>query len=171
MGDILEPVSRESLMEFDYIQALLSNYVLKERAEFIDLVFRGNERAYLEKFGSSLTGNLKASGILDKFRIEIKMKVKRCARALDHFERENKPIAVVADCLANNKEIEVKCGRKQLSIECISIEDDMLREYRENFRFYTDKIRKGEYILLNSVARQRLSINVDDEVYVILKPS
>ena len=171
LGDILEPVSRKSLARFDHIQNMLSNYVSKERAEFIDLVFKGDERAYLEKFGKSLTDNLKASGILDKFRIEIKMKVKRCARASDHFERENKPVAVVSDCLANNKEIEVKCGRKQLSIECISIEDDMLREYRENFRSYTDKIRKGEYILLNSVARQRLSINVDNKVHVILKSS
>jgi len=169
LDDILEPVSRESLAKFDQIQNMLSNYVLKERAEFIDLVFKGNEREYSEKFGKSLTDNLRTSGILNKFKIKIKMKVKRCARASDHFERENKPVAVVSDCLANNKEIEVRYGKKRLLIECISIEDDLLSEYRKNFRSYTDKIRKGEYILLNSVARQKLSVNVDDEVYVILK--
>ncbi len=50
---------------------------------------------------------------------------------MDHFERDSKPVTVVADCLANNKEIEVRSGRKQLIVECISIEDDLLREYRK----------------------------------------
>jgi len=70
LGDILEPINEKSLARFDQIQNMLSNYVLKERAEFIDLVFKDN-KAYSEKFGESLINNLKTSGILDKFRLEI----------------------------------------------------------------------------------------------------
>ncbi len=70
LGDILEPISKESLPIFNQIQNRLSSYVLKERAEFIDLVFK-DDKAYSEKFGRSLTDNLKTSGILDKFKIKV----------------------------------------------------------------------------------------------------
>ena len=43
-----------------------------------------------------------------------------------------------------------------------------MNEYRRNNARYTQKVRKDEYILVNRVAREKLNVEVDEIVNLIL---
>ena len=112
--------------------------------------------------------NLKVSGILDKFEIDIKLVVKRCAKALDEYEHRGIPLAVIADYLTD-EEIKLRYGKNMISAKCISIEDKRLEEYRKRFKNYTERIRRGQFILLNNIARRKLSVNINENIHIVIR--
>jgi len=105
-------------------------------------------------------------GIPEAF-LQRELVVKRAPRVLDFYEDEGVPGAVTTSGLAH-RIFSIKSESGSVSPTFFSIEDEDMREYWNSNPRFASKVKDGDYILINRVARERLGVEVGERVSLIL---
>jgi len=174
LHDILKPLQEIKDVEFKQkIKESIEEYLHKEAMLFIHKVLNGSVSKFFRKFGS-LERNIKASGLsllgvcLPKEVRELV--VKKAPSELDYLEYQGKPVAILSDYYVKISErsyIRIKHRDYDLEIPVYPI--SKFSEYKARSPTYYDKVMLGKYILLNSVARNKLRVNIDEKIKINLK--
>ena len=173
LHDLIEPLQKINDKKFKHrLKKSVEQRLYKERILFIHYVLNGDIKQFYNKFGD-IKRNIKASG-LPMLNIDLPKEVpgllvKKAPSELDYLEYRSVPIAVLSDyyiSLLSNNLIKIRHKDKVIDIHVHPI--SKFDAYAKRHPEYYTRVLLGEYILLNSVARSKLGVNVDETVEIIL---